>query len=190
MERITAEEAARRLGINLRTLWRWRDAGKIAEAGRVGRSVMFYALDVDALRGVDASHDLDLADVYRRLALADTWEDVHALKSDVADTLCTHADGEGREAIRKAWRAASALAATHPQEGERGHWTAVARRYGAWLGVSAEETDALIARRATGSYESAKAEAEAAPLDPAYAVASLSKGEAHGVGAPMSDNAE
>lgn len=190
MERITAEEAARRLGINLRTLWRWRDSGKIAEAGRVGRSVMFYALDVDALRGVDASRDLDMADVYKRLTEADTWEDVGALKRDVADMLCTHADGEGQEAIRKAWRAACAMAATHPQEDARGSWARRARRYGAWLGKTAEDTDALIARRATGSYASAKAEAEAAPLDPAYTVAALSKGGAWGAGAPMSDNAE
>lgn len=190
MERITAEEAAGRLGINLRTLWRWRDSGKIAEAGRVGRSVMFYALDVDALRGIDTSHDLNMADVYRRLAEADTWEDVHALKSDVADTICTHADGEGLEAIRRSWRAACAMAATHPQEDARGSWARRARRYGAWLGKTAEDTDVLIARRATGSYASAKAEAEAAPLDPAYTVAALSKGGAWGAGAPMSDNAE
>lgn len=190
MERITAEEAARRLGINLRTLWRWRDAGRIAEAGRVGRSVMFYAPDVDALRGVDASRDLDMADVYRRLTEADTWEDVHALKSDVADTLCTHADAEGQEAIRKAWRAACAMAATHPQEDARAGWTRTARRYGAWLGMSAKDTDTLIARRAAGSYESAVAEAEAAPVDPAYTVAALSKGGAWGDDGAMSVNAE
>lgn len=190
MERITAEEAARRLGINLRTLWRWRDTGKIAEAGRVGRSVMFFARDVDALRGVDASRALDMADVYRRLAEAETWADVDALKRDVAATLCTHASGEGQEAVRKSWRAACALAATHPQEEERGAWAQVAIEYGAWLGKSAEDTDALIARRATGSYASAKAEAEAAPLDPAYAVAALDKGGAWGDSSPMSDNAE
>ena len=190
MERITAEEAAGRLGINLRTLWRWRDAGKIAEAGRVGRSVTFYARDVDALRGVDASHDLDMADVYKRLAEADTWEDVHALKSDVADTICTHAGAEGQEAIRKAWRAACAMAATHPQGEAREAWAELARRYGSWLGKGAGDTDALIARRASGSYAGAKAEASAAPLDPAYAVAELSKGGAWGAGAPMSDNAE
>lgn len=180
MERITAEEAARRLGINMRTLWRWRDAGKIAEAGRIGRSVTFYALDVDALRGVDVSHDLDMADVYMRLKEAGTWEDVHALTHDVANTLCTHADGEGQEAIRKSWRAACAMAATHPQEDGRDRWARAARRYGAWLGKSDGETDALISRRATGSYERAKAEAEAAPLDPAYTVAALSKGRGMG----------
>lgn len=190
MERITAEEAARRLGINLRTLWRWRDAGKIAEAGRVGRSVMFYAPDVDALRGIDSSRDLDMADVYRRLAEAETWEDVHALAHDVADTLCSHAGEEGRGEIRKAWRAACAMAATHPQENARGAWAGMARRYGAWLGKSREETDALIARRATGTYENAKAEAEAAPKDPAYAVAALGAGRRWVAKTPMSDNAE
>jgi len=190
MERITAEEAARRLGINLRTLWRWRDAGKIDEAGRIGRSVTFYARDVDALRGVEALHDLDMADVYRRLAEASTWEDVDALKSDVANTICSHADGRGQKVILIAWRAACAMAATHPQEDARDRWAHEARRYGAWLGKTAEDTDVLIARRATGSYASAKAEAEAAPLDPAYTVAALSKGGAWAAGAPMSDNAE
>jgi len=186
MERITAEEAARRLGVTLRTLWRWRDAGKIDEAGRIGRCVTFYARDVDALLGVDAARDLDMADVYKRLAEANTWEDVDALRNDVANTICAHADSNGREIIGRAWRAACAMAATHPHEDERKEWRRTARRYGAWLGKGAEATDALIARRAAGSYESAKAEAGAAPLDPAYAVASMDRGAR----ASMSDNAE
>lgn len=40
---------------------------------------------------------LTLADVYRRLVDADSWEDVDALKRDVADTLSADATDEGRE---------------------------------------------------------------------------------------------
>lgn len=80
MEQITAQEAARRLGINIRTLWRWRDAGKLKEAGRMGKTVTFYAKDVDALRGVKHEDSLTVEDVYERLSEADSWEDVQQLK--------------------------------------------------------------------------------------------------------------
>lgn len=192
-EKITAEEAARRLGITVRTLWRWRDAGKIREAGRAGNAVLFWALDVDALRGVDVSANLTLADVYMRLADVQTWEDVAELKRDVADMLCTHADGEPRDVLRKSWRAACAVAATHPDEEARGRWARTARRYGLWLGETPEDTAALISRRASGSYEKALAELEATPQDPAWTVADMTAwgtADYHRQGArrAMSDN--
>lgn len=178
-ERIEASEAARRLGITLRTLWRWRDAGKIKEAGRAGRTVMFYAADVDRLRGVDVAEDVNLADVYIRLTEVDTWEDVDLIKDAIAATLCRHATGEALEALEKSYRAALGMAATHPREDARDRWARTARQYGRWLGRTTEETDAAIEHRARAgsfsTYEAALAEAEAAPFDPAYTVAALSK---------------
>lgn len=189
-EWITAEDAARRLGINLRTLWRWRDAGKIHEAGRAGRTVMFYALDVDALLGIDAARSLDLADVYMRMTEVESWEDFRALKRDVAATLCTHATGEGLQAVEQSWRAACGLAATHPKEDARDRWARTARQYGMWLGKDPKETDAAIERRGRAgsfsTYEAALAEADKAPYDPAYTVAALSKRR----DSSMSDNSD
>ena len=177
MEKITAEEAARRLGITQRTLWRWRDAGKIAEAGRVGRSVLFYTRDVDALRSVDAPADITLADVYMRLVVAETWEEVSAIKSEIADTLCAHTGEEGRKTIEKAWRAACAMAAAATTQTGHDNWATTAQRYGAWIGKTAEDTAKLIARRSGISVERALEEArEAKTHDPAYAVAALAAG--------------
>lgn len=173
MVNITAQEAARRLGVSEKTIWRWRDAGKLREAGRYGRTVVFDVQDVDALRGVDASANLTMADVYKRLANAETWEEIGALKRDVADTICLHADEEGREVITTAWRAACAMAATHPQQDARDRWTQTARTYGAWIGKTPDDTASLISLRSNVPYESAKAEAKAAPFDPAYTVAAL-----------------
>ena len=169
---ITAAQAAKRLGINLRTLWRWRDAGKIAEAGRHGRTVMFNALDVDRLRGVDVAARLTMADVYVRLAGIESWEDVDALKRDVAATICHGAEGDARDAIEASYRAAQAMAATHPDEDARDRWTRTARQYGAWLDVPTEETDRAIERKAnTITYRQACEQYELAPKDPAYIVA-------------------
>ena len=164
MEKITAEEAARRLGITQRTLWRWRDAGKIAEAGRVGRSVLFYTRDVDALRSVDAPADITLADVYMRLAGADSWEEVHDLRDEVAATLCARTDQEGREAIAASWAAACSMAATHPEESAQERWVARARQLGGYIGKTWAETDEAIGGRRSESYEDARQELDMATL--------------------------
>lgn len=175
-ERITAEQAARRLGVTVRTIWNWRDSGKLREAGRAGRTVMFYALDVDRLMGIDATRDLTLADVYMRLAGVESWEDVDALKRDIAATLCSNATGEGREAVEQTYRATCAIAATHPDEDAAARAARRARMYGGWLRKTDEETDLLISEIAErGTYEDAKAESKAAPYDPAYVVARLEK---------------
>lgn len=172
-EKITAEQAARRLGISISTLWRWRESGKIKEAGRAGRTVMFYALDVDRLMGIDETRDLNLADVYMRLAGVDSWEEVDALRRDIAATLCSHATDEGRKAVERSYRAACALAATHPDKEAAARVARRAHMYGSWLRITDEETDRLITRRAQGSYEKAREECESAPYDPAYEVARL-----------------
>lgn len=175
-EKITAEQAARRLGVTVRTIWNWRDSGKLKEAGRAGRTVMFYALDVDRLLGIDATRDLTLADVYMRLAGLESWEDVDALRRDVAATLCTNATEEGREAVAQTYHAVCAMAATHPDEDAAARAARRAHMYGGWLRKTDGETDRLIseiAERAT--YEDAKAESKVAPYDPAYVVAKLEK---------------
>ena len=172
-DKITAEQAARRLGISISTLWRWREAGKIEEAGRAGRTVMFYALDVDRLLGIDETRDLTLADVYMRLAGVESWEEVDAIRRDIAATLCSHASDEGRKAVERSYRATCALAATHPDKEIAERIARRARVYGAWLRITEEETDKLIARRAQGSYEKAREEYADAPQDPAYEVARL-----------------
>lgn len=177
MEKITAEEAAIRLGVTQRTLWRWRDAGKIAEAGRVGRSVLFYARDVDALRNVDVPAEITLADVYIRLADAETWEEVSAIKRDVAATLTAQAGEEGHRIIERAWRAACAMSAAVPSQVGRDNWAIQAREYGAWIGKTAEDTEKLIARRSGISFERAREEArEANTIEAALAVAKLAAG--------------
>ena len=181
-ERITAAQAAKRLGITTRTLWRWVEAGKIKDAPRAGNYRMFYAKDVDALlyetRGIPTVADLTAFDVYRRLIEAQSWEDVDALKSDLAAAICAHAEDKGP--LERAYKAATSMAATHPREDARDRWTRTAREYGLWLGITDEDTDKAIRRKGRrGSYvtfESAKAELEAAPLDPAYAIAAGERG--------------
>ena len=175
-ETITAEQAAKRLGITVRTLWRWREAGKIAEAPRVGHYAMFYAADVDRIlyetKGIPTVAELDVADVYKRLVEADSWEDIDALKADLAAAICARA--EDKAPLEKSYKAACSMAATHPDEEARGRWTRTAKRHGAWLGITEAETESRIARRESSpyvTYASAKGELEAAPRDPAYAIA-------------------
>lgn len=175
-ETITAAEAAKRLGISIRTLWRWCDAGKLAEAPRAGNYRMFYAGDVDALdrkrRGVSEARAVTLEEVYVRLA---DGEDVEGVKQDLAATICAGATGEGRFPLMAAYRAACSMAGTEPDGAEKEKWANLARKYGAWLGMTAEDVVGDIWRRAkTGSYctyESARAELKDAPKDPAYAIA-------------------
>lgn len=179
---ITAQQAAKRLGITTRTLWRWAEAGRIKDAPRAGNMRMFYAADVDAILyerdGVPAVAELGVADVYKRLLVADSWEDIDALKADLAAAICARA--EDKAPLEAAYKAATSMAATHPEEDARDRWTATARQYGAWLGITAEDTDRSIRNKGReGSYctyESAKAELEAAPRDPAYAIAAASNG--------------
>ena len=176
-EKITATQAAKRLGISTRTLWRWVDAGKIQDAPRTGNMRMFYAADVDALlyetKGIPTIADMDVCDVYKRLMDAETWEDVDALKSDLAAAICAHA--KDKEPLEAAYRAATSMAATHPEQRARDRWARTAREYGAWLGVTAEETDkALRNKGRKGSYvtyATAQAELGAAPINPAYEIA-------------------
>lgn len=176
-ETITAEQAAKRLGITTRTLWRWVDAGKIRDAPRTGNYRMFYAKDVDALlyetKGIPTVADLTVFDVYKRLMEADTWEDVDALRSDMEAAICAHAENKGP--LEDAYRAATSMAATHPREDARERWARTAREYGMWLGITAEDTDRAIRHKGRkGSYvtyESARAELEAAPRNPAYVIA-------------------
>lgn len=186
---ITAEQAAKRLGISLRTLLRWRDAGRISEAPRAGRTVMFYAKDVDALyyaeRGMPTPETLGLEEIYARLAALDSWEDVDALRRDVAATIC--ATAEDKQPLEDAYRAACAMAATHPDEWARGNWARTARQYGAWLGRPDTYTEGLIGKMQSSpymTYEAAKAKADAAPRDPAQAIAT----RALGGGGPKSVN--
>lgn len=173
-QKITAAEAAARLGINLRTLWRWRDAGRLKEAGRAGRTVLFDAAEVDELRGVRRP-SMGAADLYRRLTEAEEWADIERLRDELAAQAA--AEAEDRGPIEAAWRAACGMAATHPDEDARERWRVKAERYGAWLGMRAEETEAAIRGRGReGSYctyESARAEAEAAPADPILALTAL-----------------
>ena len=176
-DRITAPQAAKRLGITTRTLWRWVDAGKIQDAPRAGNTRMFWAKDVDRLlyeaKGIPAVESMSVADVYKRLADAETWEDIDALKTDLAAAVCAHAKDKGP--LEDAYKAATSMAATHPDEDARGRWTRAARQYGTWLGIKAEDVDKAIRTKGRkGSYvtyESARAELGAAPKDPAYAIA-------------------
>lgn len=175
-ETITAEQAAKRLGITVRTLWRWRDAGRIAEAPRVGNYAMFYAADVERLLyerdGIPTVADLDVADVYKRLKDAETWDEVRALERDLAALVCTRA--EDKTPLVRTYKAACSMAATHPDETARDRWTEKARQYGAWLGMTATETRDRITKKANSqyvTYETARAELESAPIDPAYEIA-------------------
>lgn len=176
-DKITAEQTAKRLGITTRTLWRWVAAGKIRDAPRTGNYRMFYAQDVDALlyetRGIPTVAALTVPDVYKRLAEAESWDDVDALKADMAAAICARADDKAP--LEDAYRAATSMAATHPDEDARDRWARTARRYGTWLGITAEDTRKDIANKGRkGSYvtyETAKAQLEAAPSDPAYAIA-------------------
>lgn len=177
---ITAAQAAKRLGITTRTLWRWAEAGKIRDAPRAGNMRMFYAKDVDALlyetKGIPTVAELDVADVYKRLVEADSWEDIDALKADLAAAICARA--EDKAPLEKSYRAACSMAATHPEEAARDRWARTARQYGTWLGITAEDTDkAIRSKGREGSYTtyaSAKGELEAAPRDPAYEIAAAS----------------
>ena len=172
-ETITANEAAKQLGITLRTLWRWRDAGRISEAGRCGKTVLFLAEDVAAMQGVERPREVRIEEVYMRLAEAQTWEDVAALRRDLAASLCARAEDKGP--VEAAWRAATSMAATTTDAEARDRWGERARELGTWLGTPEADTDHAIRYKGRkGSYvtrESAKAELEAAPHDPAYEVA-------------------
>lgn len=174
-DRISAAEAAKRLGISVRTLWRWCDAGKIDEAPRTGNYRMFYAEDVEAvrsrIRGVTAARSMTTRDVYKRLK---DGEDISAIERDLAETICATARGKDRAPLEAAYRAACSMAATHPDVYERARWTEAAQRYGELLGNTDEETEALITKRENSpyvTYETAQAEVQAAPNDPAYAIA-------------------
>jgi len=170
-ETITAAEAAKRLGVNLRTLWRWRDAGKLKEAGRAGRTVLFLAADIDELRGIKRP-SMGAAELYRRLTEAQEWRDIEALREELAAQAA--AEAEDKWPIEAAWRAACSMAACSPDQDARGRWEATAKKYGRWLGMADEETDKAIRSRAReGSYctyETAKAELEDAPRDPILAL--------------------
>ena len=189
---MTAEQAARRLGITLRTLWRWRAKGKIAEAPKAGRTAMFYVADVDALareaKVVPPVADMSLAQVYSRLMTAETWEDVDEIRRDAAAAICAHA--KDKTPVEAAYSAACSMAATHPHEDARGRWEETARRYGTWLAIPADETRQTIRNRERAAsfvtFESAQAELEAAPRDPAWAVAVAELG----AGGPTSHNSD
>lgn len=177
---ITADEAAKRLNITIRTLWRWRDAGRIAEAPRVGNSTMFYAADVDRLRedtlGIQHVDRLTVAEIYKRLKDAETWDEVRALERDIAATVCVQA--EDQRPLEQSYDAACGMAATHPDERAREHWTEKARQYGAWLGLPTKDTDNAIARKRSSpyaTYETARADLEKSPFDPAYEIAAAAK---------------
>lgn len=172
-EQITTQEAAKRLGITVRTLWRWRDAGRVHEVARVGRQAFYDAAEIDRERHVDRPHELTMGEVYKRLAEAETWAEVEELRRDMAATIClTATDKEPTEA---AYKAACGMAATHPDEEARQTWRERADTYASWLGLTADDTDRAIAYRTKGgtfsTYEAARAEAEEAPTDPAYVVA-------------------
>lgn len=166
---MTAQDVADLYRVTVRTVWRWRDAGKLREAKRAGKAVLFDRQEVEAL-GSAKAEGVTLADVYMMLATADTWERVWGIRDQIAATLCSQADERGTEAIRSSWEAACGMAATHPDGGARGRWTDTARRYGEYMGMSWDETDEAIASHGE-SYEEAKAKMDDAPRDPAYTVA-------------------
>lgn len=169
---MTAQDVADLYHVKVRTVWRWRDAGKLREAGRAGRAVLFDREEVEALGGARAD-SITLADVYMRLACVDTWEEVHDLRDEVAATLCARTDQEGREAIAASWAAACSMAATHPEESAQERWTARARQLGGYIGKTWAETDEAIGGRRSESYEDARQELDMAPFDPVYTVASI-----------------
>ena len=188
-ERITTKEAAARLGITERTLWRMRDAGKLHEVERVGRQAYYDAAEVDRLReerlGVAYVERITMAEVYKRLTDADTWGEVRELLHDMAPTICLTAEDKGP--LEKSYRAACGMAATHPDEEARRRWREKADTYASWLGLTADETEKAIRYRAQdgtfATYEAARAEAAEAPTDRAYVMACGQCG-------PMSVNSE
>ena len=176
----TVTEAAKRLGVTTRTVYRWLDSGKIKESGRAGNAILLSSDEVDRLArergGVPAAKSMTLAEVYVRLTDAEEWADVDAIRKDMAAVICSTAAEVGP--LVKAWEAACSMAATNPDDEERGRWAATAQEYGRWLGRSDDETARAISHKAQrGSfttYGSAMAESEAAPADPAYVIAAQS----------------
>lgn len=166
---MTAQDVADLYHVTVRTVWRWRDSGKLREAKRAGKAVLFDRQEVEALGSAD-DEGVTLADVYMALATADTWERVWGIRDQIAATLCSQADERGTEAIRSSWEAACGMAATHPDEDARGRWADTARRYGKYMGMTWEETDEAIASHGE-SYEEAALRAKESPYDPAYTVA-------------------
>ena len=162
---MTAQDVADLYHVTVRTVWRWRDSGKLREAKRAGKAVLFES-GIYAKLPADMSEPLALV----ALATADTWERVWGIRDQIAATLCSQADERGTEAIRSSWEAACGMAATHPDEDARGRWTDTARRYGKYMGMTWEETDEAIASHGE-SYEEAALRAEESPHDPAYTVA-------------------
>lgn len=169
---MTAQDVADLYHVNIRTVWRWRDSGKLKEARRAGRAVLFDREQVEALGG-GSSDTITLADVYKRLVGIESWEQVWNLRDEIAATLCSRADQEGQEAISASWSAACSMAATHPDEAARERWTNRARTLGGYIGKSWADTDEAIVVREGRSYEEARQEADAAPYDPVYKVASI-----------------
>lgn len=174
---MTAQDVADLYHVTVRTVWRWRDSGKLREAKRAGKAVLFDRVEVEAL-GTAKAEGVTLADVYMMLTTADTWERVWGIRDQIAATLCAHADERGMEAIRGSWEAACGMAATHPDEDARGRWTDTARKYGKYMGMTWDETDKAISTHGE-TYEDAAQRAKAAQYDPVYTVA---YNTAHGEG--------
>jgi hypothetical protein len=137
---------------------------------------MFYADEVTELRAevmrTAAVSRMTVAEVYKRLAEAETWADIEELRRDMAATVCM--DAEDQQPLRDAYRAACSMAATHPDEEARRRWEETATEYGTWLGITEASTAGDISRNASSqyvTYETARAKAEDAPTDPAYAIA-------------------
>lgn len=177
VDRLTAQETARALGVTVRTVWRMAEAGKIEEAPRTGNARMFWRRSVEALRaergGGELAEDVTMEDAYARLAACESWEDVQSLKADMRATILSRAslyDG-GRELLTESWRAACAMAATAKTKANREAWRAKAHEYGAYLGKRRRDTDMGIERRAGMSRDAVKRLVEAAPADPAMAIA-------------------
>lgn len=177
--KMTTAQAAERLGVTVRTIWRWRDAGTLGEAPREGGNAhLFYVDDVERLRAeregtAPAPASPTAAWAYLRLTACESWDDVERLRRELAALICQTADDKGP--LEDAWRAACSMAATHPDQGARGRWTDKAATYGGWLGKPGEETTRAIEHKAQAgsfcTYESARDEAAAAPDDPAMAIA-------------------
>lgn len=174
----TVAQAAKRLGVTTRTLYRWMADGKIKEAGRAGNTILLASEEVERLareRGnAPAPKTMDLAEAYVRLRDAGDDGGRESVMDDMAAAICATAADRGP--LVSSWEAMCSMAATHPDGA--GQWSAKAHTYGAWLGRSDDDTDKAIAHKAqAGSFttaESAEAEAKAAPADPAYVIASAS----------------
>ena len=171
---MTAQDVAELYHVTVRTVWRWRDAGRLHEAKRVGKSILFDRSEVESL-GIAKADSVTLADVYMMLSAADTWERVWEIRDRIAATLSEQADERGTDAIRKSWGAAVAMAATHPDKEARGRWTDKAHSLGGFLGRKWGETDEAIAAY-VGSYDDAKALMASAPHDPVYTIAHAKDG--------------